>query len=333
MPLTFPYIYISCPCVDISSSSAHSQYFISLFPPLGPVSNTNGHTDATGEEKDESTFDPRSPRANYSLYPLDHLLYCEDCHQIRCPRCVLEEVVCWYCPSCLFEVPSSVVKAEGNKCMRSCYQCPVCTAPLGVVAIEPAPSSSLLQPATSPGATPAGLWALVCPHCEWNSREIDLKFTKPNNISGQLAKMKEVVISTKVEAQEAIEQESRKQSTELGKSHKEISPNLDAEKQFASLKAFYKSQFYHTASPSTSFDLSSPYGYSSPRTISRLVDLYTGVSWHGIKELKAKRENMREACGSEEGLNVLGDDESLIRRIKELGWEGSRLLLPSTKAS
>ena len=94
MSLAFPYSYISCPCTDISSSE--------------------GVQDVEGDE-DERTFDPRSPRANYSLYPPEHLLYCEDCHEIRCPRCTLEEIVCWYCPSCLFEVPSSMVKSEGNR--------------------------------------------------------------------------------------------------------------------------------------------------------------------------------------------------------------------------
>src|SRR5262249_26368064 len=68
------------------------------------------------DDDDNRTFDPRAPRANYSLYPLDYLLYCEDCHQIRCPRCVSEEIVVYYCPNCLFEVPSSNLKSEGNRC-------------------------------------------------------------------------------------------------------------------------------------------------------------------------------------------------------------------------
>ena len=66
-------------------------------------------------EEDDRTFDPRAPRSNYSLYPLEYLMYCEDCHQIRCPRCVSEEIVTYYCPNCLFEVPSSNLKSEGNR--------------------------------------------------------------------------------------------------------------------------------------------------------------------------------------------------------------------------
>lgn len=41
--------------------------------------------------------------ANY-LYPLSRLYFCEDCHQIRCPSCVQDEIISYYCPNCLFEV-------------------------------------------------------------------------------------------------------------------------------------------------------------------------------------------------------------------------------------
>ena len=94
--MDFPYVYVSCPCTDVSTPN-------------------NGKADQDDEEEQERTFDPRSPRANFSLYPLEHLLYCEECQQIRCPRCTIEEIVCWYCPSCLFEMPMSVVKSEGPR--------------------------------------------------------------------------------------------------------------------------------------------------------------------------------------------------------------------------
>lgn len=97
-----PYTYFQCPCTDTSFSTRRR------IGDSGPSSEEE-------TDEDERTFDPRAPRANYSLYPLEHLLYCEDCHQIRCPRCVLDEIVCWYCPNCLFEVPSSSVKSEGNR--------------------------------------------------------------------------------------------------------------------------------------------------------------------------------------------------------------------------
>ncbi|KAL9130026.1 MAG: hypothetical protein Q9217_001671 [Psora testacea] len=74
--MNFPYTYFSCPCVDVSI----------------PV-NGSEESDDYEDEEQERAFDPRSPRANFSLYPLEHLLYCEDCQQIRCPRCTLEEIL------------------------------------------------------------------------------------------------------------------------------------------------------------------------------------------------------------------------------------------------
>lgn len=100
-----PYTYIQCPCS--SSSSATDS-----------TSDTSGTAAESGEDgygDDDRTFDPRAPRSNYSLYPLEHLMYCGDCQQIRCQRCVNEEIVTYYCPSCLFEVPSSNIKSEGNR--------------------------------------------------------------------------------------------------------------------------------------------------------------------------------------------------------------------------
>lgn len=103
-----PYTRFQCPCTDTSDTTRR----------LGEEDTPNEEEN----DEDERTFDPRAPRANYSLYPLEHLLYCEDCHQIRCPRCVLDEIVTWYCPNCLFEVPSSTVKSEGNRNEYSNYQ-------------------------------------------------------------------------------------------------------------------------------------------------------------------------------------------------------------------
>lgn len=99
MAQPFPYTYYSCDCYDSK---------------VGPTSGKRASL-VPNDDEDERTFDPRNPRSNYSLYPLEHLLYCEDCRQIRCPRCVIEETLNWFCPSCLFEVPSSTVKSEGNR--------------------------------------------------------------------------------------------------------------------------------------------------------------------------------------------------------------------------
>lgn len=98
MSLSTPYTYIQCPCSDQ--------------PALDEEDNSPNQESIQDEER---TFDPRAPRSNYSLYPLEYLLFCEDCQQIRCPKCVNEEVVTYFCPNCLFEVPSSNLRSEGNR--------------------------------------------------------------------------------------------------------------------------------------------------------------------------------------------------------------------------
>ena len=110
MPPFTPYTYIQCPCTDTSIPSYQLPSSSTSVP---PTQAKLSHEE--DEEDEEQTFDPRAPRSKYSLYPPEHLLYCEDCHEIRCPKCVLDEIVTWFCPNCLFEVPSSTVKSEGNR--------------------------------------------------------------------------------------------------------------------------------------------------------------------------------------------------------------------------
>ena len=99
MAFQFPYIHIRCPCTDLST------------PSIGEYKSS----EAGQDDEEQETFDPKSRRANFSLYPMEHLLYCDDCNQIRCPRCTIEDVLCFYCPSCLFEVPSGVIQSDGSR--------------------------------------------------------------------------------------------------------------------------------------------------------------------------------------------------------------------------
>ena len=138
---SFPYIHISCPCIEErpqivavdsarpkSPTKSPTKRDFQLESPQTPIKRRTLQSsvsfDGVGDdaveeteddEEEEHAFDPRDPRSAFSLFPIENLLYCEDCHQIRCPRCVQDEIVCWYCPSCLFEVPSSTVKSEGNR--------------------------------------------------------------------------------------------------------------------------------------------------------------------------------------------------------------------------
>jgi dynactin 4 len=113
MGLTFPYTYISCPCSDRSNKEDESSLrpaplFHKRIPDQEPQ-------EVEAEEAEEGPFDPRHPRSAYSLFPPEHLLYCEECRDIKCPRCIVEEQVSYFCTSCLFETPSSAVRSEGNR--------------------------------------------------------------------------------------------------------------------------------------------------------------------------------------------------------------------------
>ncbi|KHJ31065.1 putative dynactin arp1 p62 subunit ro2 [Erysiphe necator] len=309
------YTYIQCPC----SESRLSQS-ISLSKRLSTID--------ISDDEDEHTFDPRAPRSKYSLYPLEYLLYCEDCRQIRCPRCVLDEIVTWYCPNCLFEVPSSTVKSEGNRCTRSCFQCPICIAPLSVTSLEP-PSDGLRVDS----APPHGPFILNCAFCMWTTKEIGIKFEKQNGIFAQLSKMNGAG-ATNITAKNRRKDLHKRQtvladmkviSVEDEESHVDSSLNLDPESQFSSLKSFYQSQLAELT-PSGPLGFGSDFGFGSPGTLSRIMGLYTGGSL--IDEISnAKVSVMREARHATEGLQIFehtqADDKKIINRLFSEGWQST----------
>jgi len=58
---------------------------------------------------------PNLPSSSYSYHEIHDLYFCEECDSIRCNRCVSVEVSGYYCPNCLFEVPSASVRGEKNR--------------------------------------------------------------------------------------------------------------------------------------------------------------------------------------------------------------------------
>lgn len=327
MAIPIPYTYIQCPCTS-DISIAVGKGIDSTHPP------------GEDEGEDEQDFDPRAPRSNYSLYPLEYLLYCEDCQQIRCPRCVLEEIVSWYCPNCLFEIPGSTVKSDGNRCAyllasitariltldnrctRSCFQCPVCTSPLSVTGLENQSTGSL--PGAEP-ATPSGPWVLSCAYCNWSSKEIGIKFDKPNSIFNQLYKMKNGGVTPKDlrdrgEARQDISNtviiEENEKAEKLP-----LCDEMDIVTRFSNLKSFYQSQVAET-STSGSLSFTGDYAYGSPGALSRIMGLYTGGSFADRKS-KNKAGTMREASGPSEGLYVCPETDPAVERLRAVGWAGT----------
>ncbi|PFH53409.1 hypothetical protein AMATHDRAFT_73583 [Amanita thiersii Skay4041] len=130
---------------------------------------------------------PHLPSSSYCFHPLYTLFFCEECDAIRCNRCVSVEVSTYYCPNCLFEVPSASVRAEKNRCARNCFMCPICRNTLTVVASDPpdADAGRLSVPVSTVGEPP---FYLYCNHCRWDSAEVGITFEKPTGLAAQLQK-------------------------------------------------------------------------------------------------------------------------------------------------
>ncbi|KAH7885427.1 dynactin p62 family-domain-containing protein [Phlebopus sp. FC_14] len=125
-----------------------------------------------------------------SFHPLHNLYFCEECDAIRCNRCVSVEVSGYYCPNCLFEVPSASVRAEKNRCARNCFSCPICRATLSVVASDPPEDSEGRTPSSSSTVGEAPYY-LYCNHCRWDSAEVGITFEKPTGLAAQLQKFED----------------------------------------------------------------------------------------------------------------------------------------------
>ncbi|KAJ3860220.1 dynactin p62 family-domain-containing protein [Lentinula edodes] len=133
---------------------------------------------------------PHLESSGYSFHPLHTLFFCEECDAVRCNRCVSVEVSGYYCPNCLFEVPSASVRAEKNRCARNCFMCPNCRNTLSVVPSDPpdAGDGRLSAPISTVGEPP---FFLYCNHCRWDSSEVGITFEKPTGLAAQLQKLED----------------------------------------------------------------------------------------------------------------------------------------------
>ena len=288
MSLSFPYTYISCPCSDRSRQV--------------PASTHNARGAEVEEEVDaeEVAFNPHDPRSAYSLFPPEHLLYCEDCHDIKCPRCVTEEIISYYCPSCLFETPSSMVRSEGNRCARNCFNCPVCTS----------------QMVTVPLGEPKDGFVLNCNYCMWSTLDIGIKLEKPTNIRAQLDRIanggkskqpSKPADSTDPSRKSSLAQEpyGRKEQQEAPDAEPQDQSQLDLDPatRFKALRTFYEDQITSSSTgenglPTSALDLA----YSSPSSLARIMNLYSNIGSSSFKKARQKPSLMREAISQSEGL-------------------------------
>ncbi|KAK3726019.1 hypothetical protein LTR37_000167 [Vermiconidia calcicola] len=290
MTTSFPSTHYACPCSDLTSA------------PTPPSSKRASIQQTSLQLNEEQAFNPHSPRANYTLYPIDHLLFCDECDEIRCPRCWTEEILYWYCPHCLFEVPSSAVKGDGNRCSRSCYDCPSCTSPLAVTQVSQR-DEALLRPSDATGGDET--YVLQCHYCDWSTLEIKVQFNKPTKITEQLVKQRKSRTSASKE---------KESSAKAAISHDDA---------FANLTTFYKDQLNETGEPQNAYP-GSP--YSSPANLARIMNIYGGLSHNALKKTRDKPQPMREAKGHAEGqtsFSGIDSDTGVIQRLQSSGWDAT----------
>lgn len=160
---SFPYIHIYCPCADSS------------------VDLQQNDTNSNFLDVPDNKIDTGDPRTSFSLHPLSNLYFCQECHTIRCPRCIQEETISFFCPNCLFEVPRSSIYGDGNRCLRNCFQCPICFVSLSVIELE-----ENLNKEHSDTSEISHSYVLECQYCQWTSAEINMIFEKPTGLHAQM---------------------------------------------------------------------------------------------------------------------------------------------------
>lgn len=166
-----------------------------------------------------------------------------------------------------------------------------------------------------------GPWVLACAYCNWSSLEIGIQFDKPNNITGQLAKLKNPRPSRPLTG---IGEQLVAESEGIGESGQGTDQdNIGLEEQFLNLKSFYASQLNDSSPSNPLMSPTGDYGYSSPNALARVMSMYTGLGNYG-KKATMKSSVMREAYGQEEGVKILETSENteIISKMKELGWDG-----------
>lgn len=209
------------------------------------------------------------------------------------------------------------------RCTRSCFQCPICVAPLSVSSIEPPPDGLGAEHAQQTGP-----FVLNCSYCMWSSKEIGILFDKASSIFTQLSKInnggqprkdrttrrRDFSGATIMEEEETVD----------------TSEKLDAESQFANLKSFYQSQLTDTT-PGGGLGFTGDYGYGSPGALSRIMGIYTGATTSD-KKAQSKSNAMRDAHDTSEGLQIVSPstDTSMITTLRTEGFASTTTMTQRT---
>ncbi|ORX56034.1 hypothetical protein BCR36DRAFT_320825 [Piromyces finnis] len=183
--IPFPYVYYQCTCQVVSKIRKDIYFSTFQFPLKEPV-----------ESEINSTTISHFPPTHFNHHRLKSiydLFFCPSCCELHCPDCVKNDFLCFYCPNCLFDVPQASVVSEQNRCIRNCFECPICFNVLTVISQQ----DTINTTATDDEQT---VYFLACNVCQWKSLEINLSFDKSTGLYLQLQK-KESILPHEVEFQ------------------------------------------------------------------------------------------------------------------------------------
>lgn len=167
-----------------------------------------------------------------------------------------------------------------------------------------------------------GPWILSCNYCMWSSLDVGMKFNKPQNLRQQVDRMANGGKSqpdyrdfSKSDIRKAMSKEYDRQIKTKSATYNvtTLQGNQDAgdrteadllsnpHAQFQALKSFYKDQIIASGGDAGS---ASNVDYSSPSSLTRIMNLYANPGNSSYKRSKPLSTPMREAQSPAEGLSI-----------------------------
>lgn len=211
----------------------------------------------------------------------------------------------------------------GCRCTRNCYDCPICTAPLSINALDQE-SKRHLTPHDSASSGPSGPFFLSCPYCDWSSLDVGIQLDRHNKIYQQIAEIRR----KKHNVSPASPKRERSDHSLTDALASDASTSIDTpqsrEDIFMNLTNFYKKELSESAGGNPV----NPYmdsNYGSPGNLARIVQMFGGLPMAALKKMREKPQPMREAQSPAEGLSLLSSDadSEIIHKMQDLGWDSA----------
>jgi dynactin-4 len=179
---------------------------------------------------------------------------------------------------------------------------------------------SLAPPDTN---QPVGPFFLSCPYCEWSSLEAGIQFNKPTKITEQLLAMRQGDRSTSPSSTRST-RPTLATTDEL--SSTQVSSSRSIHDRFATLVRFYKHQLADSSAAAPQ-EYTDNTNYNSPRSLERIMNMYSATSHSALKKSREKPQPMREALDTPEGLELTSQtahaEAEAIEKLQTQGYEAT----------